>query len=328
MNYPIIVSVIVLTYNQAPFIAQALDSVLMQKTDFDYEILVGDDASTDGTSDIVKSYGEKYPDRFRVFVREKNCGATRNAYELLMQAQGKYLAFCEGDDYWTSDNKLALQVKYLENHPDMIGCAHKCSIVNEEGIPMPDERLLWVKEKAVFTLDDFQGIYLPGQTATIVKRNIFRDSDEDYSFLYTSNPAISDRTSTLLFLSRGNFGFLPQVLSAYRRRSKGNLTTIAYESNDNRLADEWQYTQTLEKLAGDLTGRDDVFMPFCHQLYASTLLQLLRSPTKEHYALFRDIGEHIGKGAFHPLALLDGIRRKLEYKYFSGRIKEDKSLEK
>ncbi|MCR5747047.1 MAG: glycosyltransferase, partial [Lachnospiraceae bacterium] len=107
------VSVIVATYNQEKYIAKTLESVVSQKTDFKYEVLVGDDASKDGTGRIVKEFGKKYPDIIRPIVREKNIGAYRNFLDLLKRAKGEYLALLEGDDYWVDEEKLKKQVSFL-----------------------------------------------------------------------------------------------------------------------------------------------------------------------------------------------------------------------
>ena len=86
----------------------------MQKVNFKYEILVGDDCSSDDTQNVLKEYQKSNPSLFRLFLRDSNIGATKNAYELLINARGKYLATCEGDDYWTDENKLQIQVDFLE----------------------------------------------------------------------------------------------------------------------------------------------------------------------------------------------------------------------
>ena len=106
-NQGILVSVIVLTYNHEKYIRQALDSILMQRVDFQYEILVGDDASTDSTQEILKEYDRNYPGKSRLFLRESNLGPTKNSYELLVSAKRDYPATCEGADYWKPFNVLA-----------------------------------------------------------------------------------------------------------------------------------------------------------------------------------------------------------------------------
>ena len=100
MEQAVQVSVICVTYNHEKYIKEALDSILMQKTSFSFEIRVGEDCSTDSTRDILKEYEEKYPGRFIMYYRDKNMGATRNEYELFMDAKGKYIAFLDADDIW------------------------------------------------------------------------------------------------------------------------------------------------------------------------------------------------------------------------------------
>lgn len=306
-----LVSVIVLTYNHEKYIRQALDSILMQETDFPVEILVGDDASTDGTPEILREYARGHPGVVRIFLRSENMGPTRNAYDLLMQAQGEYLAFCEGDDFWLDRDKLQTQVEFLTENPEFVGCAHPCRIVDEGGQSKQEQKLSWVKEKRRFTLRDFQGIYLPGQTATIVKRNLFRDSSGDYSFLYHLNRNISDRTSTLFYLTKGDFGHIPRTMSAYRRASKAGLTNQMYANNPDCLRDELEYTQRLERLADTLTPCRGIFTPYYRRLYASAVWHFFRRPSAENRAMVVRTSEHIGPGVLHPLAFVRGAAARL-----------------
>lgn len=114
----IVASVICVTYNHAPYIRQALDSFLMQKTTFPYEIIIADDCSTDGTSAICAEYAAKYPDKIRHIRGEYNVGGVENERRAIEAAQGEYVALCEGDDYWTDSKKLQKQVDFLETHSD------------------------------------------------------------------------------------------------------------------------------------------------------------------------------------------------------------------
>jgi glycosyltransferase involved in cell wall biosynthesis len=113
-----IVSLLLLTYNHSEFIAQAINSILEQKVNFDYEILIGDDCSSDGTCEIVDSYAKKYPNLIKTIRSEQNVGALRNEKRLMEASQGKYIAFLEGDDYWVDQFKLQKQVDFLEANPD------------------------------------------------------------------------------------------------------------------------------------------------------------------------------------------------------------------
>src|SRR5687768_16687744 len=111
------VSVAMITYNHEAFVAQAIESVLMQKTDFDFELVIGEDCSTDKTREIVNGYKSKYGERIRVLLPAKNLGINRNLKQTLLACQGRYIALLEGDDYWTSSLKLQKQVNFLDTHP-------------------------------------------------------------------------------------------------------------------------------------------------------------------------------------------------------------------
>lgn len=124
----ILVSICSTTYNHAPYIRQCLDGFLMQQVNFKYEILIHDDASTDGTDEIIKEYAAKYPDIIKPLYEEVNQYSTDNpkgmAYWNFSRAKGKYIAMCEGDDYWTDPLKLQKQVDFLERHTDYVLCTH------------------------------------------------------------------------------------------------------------------------------------------------------------------------------------------------------------
>jgi glycosyltransferase involved in cell wall biosynthesis len=117
MTEPII-SVMMITYNHAPYITQAIEGVLAQKTNFPFELVIGEDCSTDGTREIVFQFQDRYPDTIRVISSEKNVGPKQNIYRTMKACRGKYIAHCEGDDYWHHLHKLQKQADYLENHPE------------------------------------------------------------------------------------------------------------------------------------------------------------------------------------------------------------------
>lgn len=114
-----LVSVIVLCYNQEDYIATCLDSVLDQHCPFDYEVIVGDDASSDRTPEICREYQQRYPDRIVLQLNESNKGITRNYFDCLQLARGRYIGDCGGDDFWIDSEKLAKEIAVLESHPDV-----------------------------------------------------------------------------------------------------------------------------------------------------------------------------------------------------------------
>ena len=125
------VSIWCMCFNHEEYVAQTLDSFLMQETDFPFEVIVSDDASTDGTADIIRSYAEKYPDIFKPVLLEENQfskGVNLFAQYFFQRTEGRYVAFCEGDDYWTDPKKLQIQVDFLEANPDYSACAHNTTL--------------------------------------------------------------------------------------------------------------------------------------------------------------------------------------------------------
>jgi len=135
MERPRGVSIIVPTYNHEKYIAQALDSFLMQKTDFPIEILVNDDASTDSTAEILKDYAKRFPDIVRPVLQTENQyskGINVEQTFLMPKCRFSFTAMCDGDDYWTDDEKLQKQVKALEEHPELDICAHRAVAINAE----------------------------------------------------------------------------------------------------------------------------------------------------------------------------------------------------
>ena len=180
------VSVIVPVYNHERYVAKALDSILAQRTHYTYEILIGEDCSTDGSRAIVEEYAKAHPEIIKAFCREKNMGATRNGYDLYMKTQGRYIALLEGDDYWCHEEKLDRQISFLDEDTDRD-----------------------------FTWKDFLRKQFLFQSATLMYHNFFLDGG-DYSIIYKSHDLVGDLTVLTILLQRGNIYILPEVMSAYR----------------------------------------------------------------------------------------------------------------
>ena len=130
------VSVAMVTYNHEPFIAQAIESVLMQQTEFGVELIIGEDCSTDGTREIVRAYAKRYSERVHLRLPEQNQGAGANFLATLKACRGEYIALCEGDDYWTDPHKLDKQVDFLERTAHAF-CYHHASYQYDDGTEAP-----------------------------------------------------------------------------------------------------------------------------------------------------------------------------------------------
>lgn len=252
------VSIIMLTYNHENYIAQAIESVLMQETSLRYELIIGDDASTDRTPEIVREYAERYPDIIRPVLREKNLGTTLNGWDLIFTQRGKYCSPLEGDDFWLDPKKLQKQYDFLETHPAYIGCCGKCVVVDENGTPDYARSPGFVWNKRVFTLADYLDRWkVPGQVGTLMMRNFYRDGKpEDYAIIREAHPQVGDKTEMLLMLLRGDIYCSNEILSAYRfvnRKGGGNYFSRHY-ANPYRNHDMFMYSCNLEDWARKNAG--------------------------------------------------------------------------
>ena len=222
------VSVCIQTYNHKPFIAQALDSVLMQETGFDYEIILGEDESQDGTRAMCIEYARRYPDRIRLFLRSRkdviyiNGRPTGrfNFVENLKAARGEYIALLEGDDYWTDPHKLQKQVDFLDSHPEYPICFHPVFWLEQDTSMMHLTYYGAPGIKEYYTLDDLleYSNFIP--TASVVFRNFIVKEYPDWFY----QAPIGDYPLHILNLCYSGcekIGFIDEPMAVYRRHSGG-----------------------------------------------------------------------------------------------------------
>lgn len=144
------VSICCITYNHVTYIAQAIESFLMQKTTFPFEILIHDDASTDGTSEIIRDYERKYPDIIKPIYQTENQysqGRSISATYQFPRAKGRYIALCEGDDYWTDPLKLQKQVDFLEANPEYGMISSDINLIDIDSKPLPENDMILLQRK-------------------------------------------------------------------------------------------------------------------------------------------------------------------------------------
>ena len=175
-NKPL-VSVIMLTYNHAPYLQEAIEGVLMQKTNFKFELIICNDASPDHSTEIIKLFAEKYPDIIRYFYHEKNIGFEENQRFAFKQCIGKYVAYCEGDDYWTDENKLQFQFDFLENNPEFVMTTARNLLLYQESGKLTEDGKVYMfgnKEFIDYSQESFFS-ERPTQTITYLLRRELLD---------------------------------------------------------------------------------------------------------------------------------------------------------
>ncbi len=239
---PVMLSICVPTYNHEKYIRQALESIFMQETQYSYEILVGEDKSTDNTKQVLQEIEKEKHKGLTVFYREKNMNDSecRNSLDLLQKSRGKYVIFLEGDDYWTDNQKIDNQITFLETHPDFIAVAHNCIVVDECS-NIKDEKYEECHDFE-YTLEHYACEILPGQTATVMMRNPNYITNFDMSFINTRSMP-GDRKFNFTLLCYGRIACLQKKMSAYRHvTSKGDSWSANYRY-DYESTKQWYMEQ-------------------------------------------------------------------------------------
>ena len=292
-------SVIFITYNHEKYVEKALRSVCEQETDFTFEVVVGEDCSTDSTREILKRVADEYPDKVRLLFREKNFGRpTLNVYNTTMECRGEYLAYLEGDDYWTDKNKLQKQVAFLEEHPEYIACTHDCVMVDEKGDEITDKEMLKVgdlyKWSGRFTFDDYRhSEKWPGHYASVVSRNIYPEGKYDYTILYRAHDFVDDALILLFLLIQGDIYRMSEVMSAWRYVRKDTGTNWNSLSMKRDLVrDDCYLNTTMTKWVEEAVGLTDHAAIRCKKDFLTALNMYLHKPNRDNRKFVRDMFEY------------------------------------
>lgn len=216
-----LVSVVMITYNQVKYIAAAIEGVLNQEVPFQYELVIGEDCSTDGTREIVSTYQKNHPEIIRVITSDRNVGMVRNFFRTSRACTGAFLAFCEGDDYWHRRDKLQLQVQYLENHADcgLVCSNHDVSDVNKGTVIR--NFLTYKKWEIAETFKPSDWVSstttVPILTVTVMlRRNLFEKVISADPYLYESGSLLMyDVQLWAEMAAVSKVGYIPESLATY-----------------------------------------------------------------------------------------------------------------
>lgn len=239
MSNNILVSIRCAVYNHEKYLRQCLDGFIMQKTNFRYEVIIHDDASTDKSAEIIKEYTKKYPEIFKpIFQKEnlfsKNKDAVRKVLDAAMNKESKYVALCEGDDYWISPNKLQTQIDFLENNPEYSFCFHN-AINHWEDNSKPDTPIM--KENEIsreYSADELYNKWFYATASFVFRKDVLycdaKKEFERYSGIVGDVPLILSATTI------GKVYGMTEIMSVYRRHKNGwsmknNFSTTIFKSD-------------------------------------------------------------------------------------------------
>lgn len=212
------ITIIVLTYNHGKFIEKALSSILEQETQYNFEVLIGDDFSPDNTAKKLKKYAKNYSDKIRLILRKENIGVRENFLDLLSKSTGEYIALLEGDDYWEDKNKLEKMILFLEKNKEYIGAFHNINVIDSENN--------YKIKHAYHQSKDFVDIksleqHYDGKvmmTLSMVFRNVFLNKENlrKYENMIAGVKYVCDYSLKSFLLSLGQFKYFEDIFGAYR----------------------------------------------------------------------------------------------------------------
>lgn len=229
----ILVSICCLAYNQEKYIADALDSFIMQKVDFSYEILVHDDASTDQTTNIIKSYAQKYPHLIKAIYQSKNQYSQGIKVSKINQerALGKYIAVCEGDDYWTDPLKLQKQIDYMRTHDECTLCVHAGYLVDGNKKQLKNKVRPNIGNR-IYTVEEIiksgGRLFVTNSVIYVREKAIVRPKFYDMS-------PVGDYPLMILLALQGTVYYIDELMSAYRIGLENSWTNRTYSDADKTL---------------------------------------------------------------------------------------------
>lgn len=235
-----LVSCCLITYNHVDYIEQAIEGILTQQTDFEFEIIIADDCSKDGTKEKIKHYADKHPGKIRPILREKNVGAAQNFIELLNAATGKYIAYLEGDDYWTDSSKLQEQAQFLQANDDYAISSHNTMVQDRNGKQyLYSHMAAQGSSHTTFTLVDYLQNHFIHSSSLMFRRSMLKPFPDWYR-----NAFGGDGFLILLLSLEGKIDYINRPMSVYRHNSNSiSNYSSRLEINENfekhfRLFDE------------------------------------------------------------------------------------------
>ncbi len=221
-NDQILVSIHVLTYQHSNYIQQAIDSILMQKVNFKYDIVISDDCSTDGTQQILIEYKRKYADKIKLNLNTKNIGVLRNSNKVIKNCKGKYIAILEGDDFWCDENKLQQQVDFLEKYNEYSACFHDTYVIGDD---VNRCKLYKITKGDINNYKHYFNTIPTIPTASLVIRNIFNNNN--YYHYFNKPKFVGDRILHVLLLKHGKIKYLDRIMCTYRYNTMGGTSFSA-----------------------------------------------------------------------------------------------------
>ena len=320
-NDRIVVSIQCLTYNHVKYIRQCLDGFLMQQTDFRFEAIVHDDASTDGTADVVREYAEKYPDIVKPILEKENV-YSKHIPGLITKVvnercQGKYIAMCEGDDYWTDPLKLQKQVDYMEVHPECSLTCNRTKWYSEKHRRFVAEQYCR-KGDGILSVKDVvyrRGLYI-ATCSVVIRESVYANLP-----FYCKHSVVGDYPLQIFCALNGCVYYFDTVMSVYRRETGASFMDKVPSFSNGRLREKLNIMQNQLKVLDGFMQEYPQYQKVWKNVssqYINKEVSFRRMSSKEYDNYVCFFSNYITKYPF--LWKLDLLLRKSPVCYFLHRI--------
>ncbi len=264
-------------FNHEKYIARCLDSVLSQKTDFDFDIVLGEDCSKDRTREIVLGYKERFPEKFKLFLPEKNIGMMEMDMATNPLCIGEYLALLNGDDYWTDENKLQIQADFLDANLDSVMCYHKATVINDD--TGYEFETVYLEETDLLPVESLLNGYNPIMTPTVMMRNILPLPE-----WYAEMP-YGDMLTYLLLSRKGKIRYIDRNMSIYRVHGSGQWQG---DSMYNNLLKDLKFYRKMSSVLGTKYS-DKISVIFAQRYFDIVLWNIRNDNIQQAKRFFRKL---------------------------------------
>ena len=312
-NREIMVAISLICYNHAPFLRKCLDSILMQKVNFRYQVVVGEDCSTDNSREILKEYEEKYPDIFVMIYNEKNLGPSGNSINVKKRLTGKYIVGGETDDFWVDENRLQKQFDFLETHPEYVAVGSNLYAVDAEGKRAQIDLFDYQVNKS-YELKDYlkYGLTLHGNT--FMYRNVIPFHSEKYLNLRSVATTMGDVITRVLLYDQGKIFIMPDIMHAHRSGAT-TPSSFSYSNRTHALEYTKMYCRIVDALEIYFDGKYDLYELKANRTAALMELKYIYKyniDKKEYQEYFRELPKKVRRKA--RMRFIQKLSRKVLHK--------------
>lgn len=309
MERELMVSIVCITFNHGKYLRRTLDGFLMQELPYPYEILIHDDASTDDTIAILREYDEKHPGIFTLELEKENQYGKGRSYflELFLKTRGKYIAICEGDDFWTDPEKLAKQIAVLEAQPQCSACCHNQIVVDDHGEPLPaNYQTIYRQDKDIILGKQYLYDHnkFSHTASMVIRAEIFRSMSHEMVCDYLASKGNGDMKWAAMAAACGNIYFMAQDMACYRFVPSGSTSWSSRTAGKNLSLTT--YTQ-LENIQGFIQRSYNVYIDFggnMLRLWQTAVLTCLKKPNKHNRGIVKQLSKKQHKNVLHMIGFL------------------------